>query len=231
MAIWHMPGALEDCFVGHPTFSAPSNAPAARGRRHALSTIAIAPWLLAPMAGQAASPPFPRTMEAGDTPLRLNGFGTRYRFTFKVYDLALYTPRKVSSVAELLALPGPKRLEFVARRDLSGTELGRLFLKGMAENASADQMNRHTPATGRLIQVFSGKPRLMPGDGFSMVFEPGRGTTFYIEGKPQGGPVGNDEFFTMILRIWFGESPVDTLLRDALLDRARAPTDPTLATD
>lgn len=200
-------------------------------RRQALIAMAITPWLLAPTAGKAASTPFPRTLEAGDTPLRLNGFGTRYRFTFKVYDLALYTPRKVGSVAELLALPGPKRLEFIARRELSGTELGRLFLKGMAENVSADQMNRHTPATGRLIQVFSGKPKLMPGDDFSMVFEPGKGTTFFIEGKAQGAPVGNDEFFIMILRIWFGDSPVDRLLRDALLDRARTPSDPTLATD
>ena len=216
--------------MGCPTLSAPMTWRSA-SRRAALITLCALPWLTASPAAQAATSPFPRTLEAGDTPLRLNGFGTRYRFTFKVYDLALYTPRKVGSVAELLALPGPKRLEFIARRELSGTELGRLFLKGMAENVSADQMNRHTPATGRLIQVFSGKPKLMPGDDFSMVFEPGKGTTFFIEGKPQGAPVGNDEFFTMILRIWFGDAPVDRPLRDALLDRARTATDPTLATD
>jgi hypothetical protein len=216
--------------VGRPTLPALFTLPTP-SRRAALTALGAMPWLTVGTLSHASASPFPRTQEAGNTALRLNGFGTRYRFTFKVYDMALYTPRKVGSAAELLALSGPKRLEFIARRDLSGTELGRLFLKGMADNVSADQMNRHTPATTRLIQVFSGKPRLMPGDDFSMAFEPGKGTTFYIEGKPQGTPVGNDEFFTMILRIWFGDSPVDRLLRDALLDRARAPSDPTLATD
>ena len=46
---------------------------------------------------------------------------------------------------------------------------------------------------------------------------PGKGTTFYILGKAQGEPVGDDEFFQMVLKIWVGESTADHLLRDALL--------------
>ncbi len=216
--------------MGRPALSNRPRQAHRLARRPTLALLATLPWLSLSGA-HATTSPFPRTAEAGDTPLRLNGFGTRYRFTFKVYDLGLYTTAKVGSVAELLALKGPKRLEFIARRELSGTELGRLFIKGMSDNVSADQMSRHTPATTRRMQICSGKPRLVPGDEFSMVFEPGKGTTFFIEGKPQGAPVGNDEFFTMILRIWFGDAPVDRLLRDALLDRSRAATDPTLATD
>ena len=79
-------------------------------------------------------------------------------------------------------------------------------------------MTRHTLATTRLIEVFSGKPKLVPGDTFAMDFVPGKGTQFYIQGQAQGEPVGDDEFFTLVLRIWFGNSPADTQLRDALLD-------------
>ncbi len=154
------------------------------------------------------------------TALVLNGAGTRHRAVFKVYDMALYTARKVTTTEELLALPGPKRLQFVALRELPGTDLGRLFLKGMGENSSKDQMTKHVLATTRLIEVFSGKSRLMPGDSFAMEFVPGRGTQFFITGKPQGEPIGDAEFFAMVLRIWFGPSPADHLLKEALLSGA-----------
>lgn len=168
----------------------------------------------------ATTTAFPRGIEVGGVTLQLNGAGTRYRFAFKVYDMALYTTKKVATPAALLALPGPKRLQFVALRELPGTDLGRLFLRGMSDNATVEQMNRHGTATTRLIDVFSGRPKMLPGEAFAMEFEPGKGTTFYIQGKPQGAPVGDDEFFNLVLRIWFGESPADALLRDALLDRA-----------
>jgi len=162
---------------------------------------------------------FNNKVTVGSTTLQLNGAGTRYRAIFKVYDMGLYTTRKIATPAELLALPGPKRLQFTALRELPGTDLGRLFLKGMGENSTKDQVQRHTLASARLIEVFSGRSKMLPGESFAMEFVPGKGTTFYILGKPQGEPVGDDEFFGMVLRIWVGESPADGQLKDALLGR------------
>jgi hypothetical protein len=170
-----------------------------------------------PLAAQPAPRFEPQTQVQG-TALLLNGSGTRYKAgLFKVYELGLYTPRKVGTVPELMALAGPKRLQFFALREVSSTELGRLFLKGMGENAPKEKMSKHAASTTRLIEVFSGRPRLMPGDSFAMEFVPGKGTTFYILGQPQGAPVGDDEFFSMVLGIWFGTSPADVQLREALL--------------
>ncbi len=160
---------------------------------------------------------FDATAQLGGSTLQLNGKGTRVRLVFKAYDMGLYTTRRVSTAQELFALPGPKRLQFTALRELQGTELGRLFLRGMGDNTPSAQMTRHTLATTRLIEIFSGKPKLVPGDTFAMDFIPGKGTQFYIQGQPQGEPVGDDEFFTLVLRIWFGDSPADVPLRDALL--------------
>lgn len=175
--------------------------------------------------GSAAAAPtatkFEPALEVQGTKLQLNGAGTRYRAIFKVYDMALYTTKRVATASELLALPGPKRLQFVALRELPGTDLGRLFLKGMGENATREQVQRHTLASTRLIEVFSGRSKMLPGESFAMEFQPGKGTTFYILGKPQGEPVGDDEFFSMVLRIWFGDSPADPMLRDALLGQAK----------
>ncbi|HEY8876513.1 MAG TPA: chalcone isomerase family protein [Roseateles sp.] len=160
---------------------------------------------------------FEPTAQLGGSTLQLNGKGTRVRLVFKAYDMGLYTTRHVGTAAELLALAGPKKLQFTALRELPGTDLGRLFLRGISDNTPSAQLTRHTLATTRLIEVFSGKAKLMPGDTFTMDFVPGKGTQFYIQGQPQGEPIGDDEFFVMVLKIWFGESPADVQLRDALL--------------
>jgi len=186
---------------------------------HARRATLIAGTALCLQAGAATTVhKFDPTAQLGGSALQLNGKGTRVRLVFKAYDMALYTAKRAATPAELLALPGPKRLQFTALRELQGTELGRLFLRGMSDNTPGQQMTRHTLATTRLIEIFSGKPKLAPGDSFAMDFIPGKGTQFYIQGQPQGEPVGDDEFFTLVLRIWFGESPADAQLRDALLD-------------
>jgi hypothetical protein len=160
---------------------------------------------------------FESSTQLEGTALQLNGSGTRFKFVFKVYDMALYTSKKVSTPEELLALPGPKRLSFVALREIPGTEIGMAFIKGLQANASKDEVQKHVGSSTRLIDIFSGQSKLMPGDTFAMDFVPGKGTQFYIAGKPQGAPVGDAEFFRMVLSIWVGNSPADFKLKEALL--------------
>jgi len=160
---------------------------------------------------------FETTAKLEGTTLTLNGAGTRYKAVFKVYDMAMYTPRKVSTAQELVALPGPKRLDFTALRDLNSTDIGLAFVQGMRANASREQTTRHLTATSRLIEIFSSRPKLLAGHTFGMQFVPGKGTTFVIQGEPQGAPVGDAEFFSMVLNIWVGPSPAEPLLKDALL--------------
>jgi len=160
---------------------------------------------------------FPATLVVQGTTLQLNGAGTRFKAVFKVYDMAMYTSRKVTSADEAMKLGTPIRLSFVALREVSGTDLGRLFLRGMADNSSRDAVSRHSVSSNRLIDIFSGRSKLMPGDSFAMEFVPGKGTSFFIAEQPQGAPVGDAEFFRMVLGIWLGSVPADFMLKDALL--------------
>nr|WP_315464896.1 chalcone isomerase family protein [uncultured Rhodoferax sp.] len=150
-------------------------------------------------------------------PLHLHGAGTRYKAIFRLYDMALYTPAKGGTPEAILAMPGPKRLSFVAQRDLPGTDLGVAFIKGLSNNSPADLVRKHAASSTRLIEIFSGKPKLTAGDTFAMEFVPGKGTTFFIQGQAQGAPVGDAEFFDMVLKIWIGPVPADFKLKDALL--------------
>ncbi|MEO8058805.1 MAG: chalcone isomerase family protein [Burkholderiales bacterium] len=186
-------------------------------KRHALLATFLAAATLNSTAWAASITRFEPAAQVAATKLQLNGSGTRFKAIFKVYDMALYTPRKVGTAEELMALAGPKRLQFTALRELPGTDLGRLFLKGMAENASRDVYQRHTVSATRLIEIFSGRSKLAPGDSFAMDYLPGKGTQFYIAGQAQGEPVGDAEFFSLVLSIWFGPSPADRLLKEALL--------------
>lgn len=173
--------------------------------------------LLSPAWAAPTSTVFAPEAQVQGAPLQLNGAGTRYRAVFKVYDMALYTPRKVQSPEELLALDGPKLLHFTALREIPGTDLGLAFIKGLSANSPKERVLKHTASSNRLIEIFSGRSKLAAGDNFAMQFIPGQGTLFFIAGQPQGAPVGDAEFFGMVLNIWVGSSPADYALKSALL--------------
>ena len=149
--------------------------------------------------------------------LLLNGAGTRYRTVVRVYDLAMYLPRKSGNRDEVLGMAGPKRLEFMALRDIETGALGSSLIKGMRENSGSKEVGRHLVELGQLVEVASGRSTIRAGERFALEFVPGKGAVFSISGAPQGKPVGDAEFFRMILSIWLGDSAVEPLLRDALL--------------
>lgn len=182
-------------------------------------TLAFSLLAGAASAAQNGAPAFAASTEVHGTRLQLNGAGTRYKTIFKIYDLALYTTRKVGTPEEAVALPGPKKLQFVALRELSTTDLGRLFVKGMSDNASREQNIRQMVASTRLVEIFSSRNKVLAGETFALEYTPGKGTQFIHQGQNVGEPLGDAEFFAMVMGIWFGSSPADRLLENALLGR------------
>ena len=158
----------------------------------------------------------PNVQLAGSN-LQLNGAGIRYKFVIKVYTAGLYLASKASTTEAVLALPGPKRMHVVMLRDIDANELGRLFTRGMQDNAPREEFSKSIPGTLRMADIVSAKKKLVAGDSFSVDWVPGLGTTVLVNGKAQGDPVKEPEFFNALLRIWLGPSPADHLLKDALL--------------
>lgn len=161
-----------------------------------------------------------RTTLAG-APLLLNGAGVRYKFVVKVYAAGLYLGAKAATTEAVLAAPGPKRMHIVMLRDIDANELGRLFTKGVEQNASREEFVKAIPGIIRMGELFAEKKQLKAGESFSIDWVPATGTTILVNGKPTGAPNKEPEFFGALMKIWLGPSPADALLKDALLGKAR----------
>lgn len=180
------------------------------------AAVALPPALAQP-AVDVAGVRFAPTVSIGPAPLLLNGAGLRTRFVVKVYAAGLYLAAKVNTPEAVLAAPGPKRLHVVMLRDIDGNELGKLFTRGMQDNSSREEFGKSIPGTLRMADLFSTKKRLDKGENFSVEWTPGQGTQILINGKPQGEPIKEPEFFNALLRIWLGPNPADAALKNALL--------------
>ncbi|MES2581768.1 MAG: chalcone isomerase family protein [Pseudomonadota bacterium] len=157
------------------------------------------------------------TAVVGGVTLQLNGAGTRYKGPFKVYVGDLYTTKKVSSLEELIAAPGPKRLSMTMLREAEAGPFGKLLTRGVEDNITKPEMSKLVPGLIRMGDIFTINKILMPGDVITLDWIPGTGMVVTAKGKVQGEPFKEPEFFKAMMSIWFGQSPADFMLKDALL--------------
>lgn len=168
----------------------------------------------------AAGVKFEDTIDQRGTKLVLNGAGVRYKAVFKVYSAGLYLPKKANTTEEVLAMAGPKRISITMLREIDSNELGKLFTRGVEDNAAKSEMSKLIPGLLRMGQVFSDQKKLVAGDSFTFEWVPGTGGVLTVKGKPQGEAFKEPEFFIALMRIWLGPNPADWKLKDALLGKA-----------
>jgi hypothetical protein len=159
---------------------------------------------------------FDSPIELRGTKLELNGAGIRYKVVVKVYAAGLYLTKKASTLEEVLAAPGPKRMAITVLRDVDSAELGKLFTRGVEDNTPRSEMSKLVPGLIRMGQIFSDHKKLLTGENFLIEWIPGTGTVITIKGKAQE-PFKEPEFFGALMRIWLGPNPGDWKLKDALL--------------
>lgn len=149
--------------------------------------------------------------------LQLNGAGTRYKGPFKVYVADLYAGKKFSSLDELVAAPGPKRMTLTMVREVEAGPFGKLLTRGMEDNTPRTEMSKLIPGLIRMGEIFSAHKVLLPGDVILLDWIPGAGMVVTAKGKIQSEPFKEPEFFKAMMSIWLGPVPADFKLKDALL--------------
>ena len=194
--------------------------------------LAAALLCLAAFAGHAAAQTidvsgvkFSHSVALAGSALQLNGAGTRYKTIIKVYAAALYLPAKANTAEAVLASAGPKRMQVVMLRDIDANELGKLFTKGMEQNASREEFSKVIPGVIKMSDIFSQRKKLLPGEYFTIDYVPGTGSVISVMGKPASDPIKEPEFFNALMKIWLGKSPADAQLKDLLLGKSPATKD------
>ncbi len=160
---------------------------------------------------------FDDTATVGGQALKLNGAGVRTKVIFKVYALGLYLPEKKTSLADVQAVHGARRLHIGLLRDLTSEEFGDAFMKGLNANTDQAERTRLLPQTKAFGEMFASIPGLKKGDTLLVDWVPGTGTVCTLNGKKIGETVQDVAFYNAILRIWLGEHPADEALKPKLL--------------
>ncbi len=163
---------------------------------------------------------FDNTVQVGNTKLQLNGAGVRYKAIFKVYAAGLYLSNKAVTPEAVLAAPGPRLMKIVMLREIDANELGKLFTKGMEQNAPREEFSKSISGIMQMSDIFSSRKSLKAGDWFGVEWIPGTGTVIVVNGQATGQPIKEPEFYSALMKIWLGKAPADAGLKDALLGKA-----------
>ncbi len=160
---------------------------------------------------------FPNDITLGGQKLFINGYGMRFRFGFRVYAAALYTPSKFAKNEEVIKPTVAKRMHLVAQRDVKGDDFGKLFTRAMEENMTKEDFSKIINGVIRMGTIFADAKQFAKGDVIIVDVVPGTGLITTFRGKQQGEPIKEPEFSQAMMQIWFGKKPADEQLRVALL--------------
>ncbi len=151
------------------------------------------------------------------TKLPLNGAGIRYKGPFKVYVAELYVSKKVNSLDELIAAPGPKRMTLVMVRDIEAGPFGKLLTRGMEDNNPKSEMSKLIPGLLKMSELFTAHKNFVPGDVIILDWIPGTGLVISVKGVVETEPFKEPEFYKALMGIWLGPQPAYWKLKDNLL--------------
>lgn len=191
------------------------------GFKGLLAGMAIACSLTLPaVAAEISGVRFADTIKVGGSDLKLNGLGMRTKVVFKVYAAGLYLTEKKTTLADIMAVPGPRRVTLVMMRDLTSDDFGQAFMTGLNNNLSQAEKSKIVSQISKFGEIFASIESLKKGDVLHIDWVPATGTHAELNGKKVGESVPDIAFYNAILRIWIGDKPADNSLKPALMGAA-----------
>ena len=151
--------------------------------------------------------------------LELNGAGLRTRLGFKVYAMGLYLRAPLSEAGAILADKGEKRIRIVPIRDLEAKQFGDALQAGLEKNHDAAALAALKPATDALLAALAAVGEVKAGTEIVLDRLGSGATRLLVDAKQHGEDIADTAFYPALLRIWLGERPVDSDLREALLKK------------
>lgn len=147
--------------------------------------------------------------------LPVRGVGLlRWKYFFKVYQVALYMPENVKTSDVLKDVP--KRLEYYFFVDMKAEDFQTTGMPLMVRNVGEQKASN----VKQELDTFNGFYQdVKEGQRYTITYEPGRGTSLALQGKELGVVPGAD-FGAAYFSIWLGPDPVSKELQEGLFDPA-----------
>ncbi len=184
----------------------------------ALAASVMALWILAlpGWALEIGGATLPETLDAGGTPLILNGAGLRKKFFIKVYAGALYLPEKESDPRKIVSGDRPMaiRMHFIYD-GVSAEKLVETWNEGFqaATNGNLGPLSDRIDAFNGFFTKEAGE-----GDVYDIRYVPSEGVRVVVNGRTVGIVKGLD-FKEALFAIWLGDAPADKGLKKDMLGR------------
>ena len=161
--------------------------------------------------------PFARRVALGGSELQLNGTGVRAVAWFKGYAAGLYLTQPGRDLTQVLAAPGPKRLQLRLLQDVPAAEFVKALRKGIERNTPPEEQAALAPALQQLAAQIEALGSVRKGDTVDLDLDPARGLLLSLNGTLRGPSVPGDLLYRALLRAFLGEHPYDNKLKAGLL--------------
>ena len=165
------------------------------------------------VSAEGAEADFPDQISIDNRKLKqLGAYRYVYRFFFPLYEVALYAEPSADA-KNVLDADTPFHLTFRYLRDIEKSVILQAADKMLDKNLSAKEQDQIAERIRNLNTAYTG---VEEGDTSSLTYDPEKGTTLRINGKPRTTIPGQD-FARLYFRIWLGPEPLSKSLRDHLL--------------
>jgi hypothetical protein len=158
--------------------------------------------LLAQAPAEVAGVTMPATVDAGGSPLVLNGVALRKKSIVKVYVAGLYLPAKNSDATAILAGDTPRELRMQFVRDVGKDKMCEAWDESLKNNSPGADAQMQAD----FKQLCGYMQDLKKGDVMSFTYVPGSGTTVDIAGTKKGTIAGKP-FADALFKSWIGPKP------------------------
>lgn len=158
---------------------------------------------------------FKETFKRGAVELSLQGTALKKFLSLRVAAAGLYL-KKGTKPKDILT-DVPKSLEIIYLQNIPALELQRATTKGFRLNVSQKEFKNLLP---RIDILNFSYPDVKKMDRIQVSYIPGRGTIVEINGEVKETIPGAD-FGRAFFSIWFGDRPVDPLIKKVLLGKAK----------
>ncbi len=160
---------------------------------------------------------FDNTTVVSDRTLRLNGLGLRGVAWIKAFVAGLYLAAPSKDSAQILTMPGPKRLRLKIMLQAPSHELTKSLTGRIEDHESEAVRAQLADRLSRLAGLIDGIGDLHPGDALDLDYLPDQGISLRLNERVIGAPVAGDDLYRAVLKIFVGEHPVDKRMKEGLL--------------